>query len=95
MEVQIQIPAPVQWLKRSGTVTATVQVAAAAQIQSLAWELPHVMDAAIKFFLRKQLTHFLILLRVFFFFLSQKKQSGPGYISTDVWNIYYCSRCTH
>ena len=36
------MPAPVQWVKGSGVSKA------AAQIQSLAWELPYVMDVAIK-----------------------------------------------
>ena len=37
----------VQWIKGSGIATAVVQVAAAARIQSLAWELPHAASAAI------------------------------------------------
>lgn len=38
----------VEWIKRPGTATATVQVAAAvAQIQCLAWELPYTEGTAI------------------------------------------------
>ena len=35
-------------LKGSGVATAAAWVAAAAQIQSLAWEIPYAVDAAIK-----------------------------------------------
>ena len=42
------IPSPVSWVTRSSIGTTVAQVAAAAQIQSLAWELPHAVGAAIK-----------------------------------------------
>ena len=42
------IPGPAQWVKGSGTVTAVVQVAAEAWIQSLAWELPYAAGVALK-----------------------------------------------
>ena len=42
------IPSPVLWVKGAGVVTA------AAQIQSLIWELPHAVGAAIKILKRKK-----------------------------------------
>ena len=40
--------APVQWVKRPGIAGAAKGVTAAAQIQSLTWELPFTMDTTIK-----------------------------------------------
>ena len=42
------IPGPVQQVKGSGTAAAVAQVATVAQIQSLAWEYPSAVSAAIK-----------------------------------------------
>ena len=42
------IPSPAHWVKGSGVATAAAQIAAAAQIQSLAWELSYAMGVAIK-----------------------------------------------
>ena len=44
------IPSEMQWIKGSGVAVAVVQVTAAAQIQSLAWELPYTAGVATKFF---------------------------------------------
>ena len=44
----VSIPGPGQWVKGSGVATAAAQVSAAAQIQSLAWELQYAIDTAIK-----------------------------------------------
>ena len=41
-------PDLVQWVKGSGIATAAAEVAAAAQIQSLAWELPCATGMAMK-----------------------------------------------
>ena len=46
-EARILIPGPTQWVKGFGTAAAAVQVAAVAQIQSLAWELPQTLGVAI------------------------------------------------
>ena len=45
-----------QWLKESIIAAATAQVAAVARIQSLVWELPCVMGAAIKLKKKKKTT---------------------------------------
>jgi len=37
-----------QWVKGSGVATAAAWVAAGTWIQSLAWELPYALDAALK-----------------------------------------------
>ena len=42
------IPHPTQWVKGSGIAEAVSYVTAAAQIQSLAWELPCALSVAIK-----------------------------------------------
>ena len=42
------IPSEMQWIKGSGVAVAVVQVTAAAQIQSLAWELPYTAGVAAK-----------------------------------------------
>ena len=42
------IPGPAQWVKIWGVAAAAAQVAAVAQVQSLAWELPCAMGMAIK-----------------------------------------------
>ena len=42
------IPGPAEWIKRSGIATATTQLAAVAQIQCVARELPYAAGAAIK-----------------------------------------------
>ena len=44
----VRVPTVVQWVKGSGIVTAMAQVTAAAQIQSLAQELPYALGAALK-----------------------------------------------
>ena len=49
------IPGLAQWVKRSGVVTAVVQVNAAAQIRSLAWELPYAAGVAME--KNKQIKH--------------------------------------
>ena len=41
------IPSPAQWVKGSSVATVVAQVTATAQIQSLAWELPYTVGAAI------------------------------------------------
>ena len=38
---------PAQWVKESGIAAAAAKVEAAAQIQSLAWECPYAVVAAI------------------------------------------------
>lgn len=40
------IPSPAQWVKGSRIATAVAQVAAAARIQSLTWELPYAIGEA-------------------------------------------------
>ena len=42
------IPSLAQWVEGSGIATPAVKVAAAAQIQSLAWKLPFAQGAPIK-----------------------------------------------
>ena len=42
------IAGPAQWMEGCADAAAVAQVTAAAQIQSLAWELPHAMGADIK-----------------------------------------------
>ena len=42
------IPSLVQWVKRFCVAAASAQVAAVAQIQSLAQELPYALGVAIK-----------------------------------------------
>ena len=42
------IPSLLQWVKGSGIGAAVSWVTAAAQIQSLAWEIPYAAGAAIK-----------------------------------------------
>ena len=42
------VPDLVQWVKGSSVVTGAVQVKAAAQTQSLVWELPYAAGVAIK-----------------------------------------------
>ena len=49
------IPGLVQWVKGSGVAMAAVKVAAAAQICSLAQELPYAVGAAIKKFFKKRI----------------------------------------
>ena len=50
-------PSGVQRIKRSGVASAAVLVTAAAQIQSLDWELPYAMGTAIKKKKRQTDTH--------------------------------------
>ena len=47
-QVMGSIPSLVQWVKGSGIGAAVSWVTAAAQIQSLAWEIPYAAGAAIK-----------------------------------------------
>ena len=49
------MPGLLQWLKGSGIATAVTQVAAAAQIQSLAQELPYAIGVTIKKKIRNRL----------------------------------------
>ena len=42
------IPSLVQWVKGSGIAAVAAQVTAVAQIQTLAWEFPYAVIAAIK-----------------------------------------------
>ena len=42
------IPNPAQWVKESGVATTAAYATAAAQIQSLAWELPYATGVTIK-----------------------------------------------
>lgn len=53
MEAQVQFPSLVQWVKGSSAATAVTQVTAAAQIESLAWELQYAVGTAIKKFLKR------------------------------------------
>ena len=46
-EVQVQSWLE-QWVKGSGVATAAAWVAVGTWIQSLAWELPYALDAALK-----------------------------------------------
>ena len=47
-EALVRSLAPVLWVKGSRVATGVLQVAAAVQIQSLAWEFPYAPGAAIK-----------------------------------------------
>ena len=47
-QVMGSIPSLLQWVKGSGIGAAVSWVTAAAQIQSLAWEIPYAAGAAIK-----------------------------------------------
>ena len=47
-QVMGSIPSLLQWVKGSGIAAAVAWVTAAAQIQSLAWEIPYAAGAAIK-----------------------------------------------
>ena len=51
---------PAQWVKGFGVAT-NAQVAAEAQIQSLAWELPHAVGVAVKKNSNNKLLTFVLL----------------------------------